>query len=500
MTLRWRLFLLFGGLVALLVAGQWWLVRTLSRDLAGEVGNVAVSVGRSLLTVVGGEEVGEDAAEPGAGAPRKVDRRVTVIRQGDDEARAGVHEFYFRVAERPAGAPAHAAQGEAAVDPLGEAPGAMTGAMTAQVEVAAPGGAPAKTHVVLKLDDDRRGLRVEGDGAARVIPLPASGVEDRVGRFGQRLLLGSLGLLALGLLVAAVVAHRVSSPLAALASAARRVGQGELGVQSPAPRDPEVGEAVRAFNRMSAELAQHAAEAREREEREHLAELGEVARGLAHTLRNPLNALGLTVDELAAGGAHGEEGHRLAETARRQIRRMDQSVRALLVLAADGPGGATTIDLRALAEDVVLEILQEGRERARLRVEPAAEGAAAPRVSGVPAELRAMLQALVVNAVEASPPEGSVVVGVEARDGSVQVTVEDAGPGLAPEVRARLFAAHVSTKPTGSGMGLFLCHRLATSRYGGSLELADRDGGGTSARLVVRDRAERRQRSEHAAA
>ena len=63
--------------------------------------------------------------------------------------------------------------------------------------------------------------------------------------------------------------------------------------------------------------------------------------------------------------------------------------------------------------------------------------------------------------------------------------VEDDGPGLPASVRERLFQPHVTTKSTGAGMGLFLAHRIATSRLGGSLQLDDREGGGTLAVLEL---------------
>ena len=72
----------------------------------------------------------------------------------------------------------------------------------------------------------------------------------------------------------------------------------------------------------------------------------------------------------------------------------------------------------------------------------------------------------------------------QAPDGAT-VEVSDQGPGLAPEVRERLFTPHVSTKEQGAGMGLFLARRIAQNRYGGTLELLDRDGGGTLARLQL---------------
>jgi signal transduction histidine kinase len=114
-------------------------------------------------------------------------------------------------------------------------------------------------------------------------------------------------------------------------------------------------------------------------------------------------------------------------------------------------------------------------------------------VSGVPAELKAVLQALVVNAVEASPPGGQVTIQVEPGEtGGVRVTVDDEGSGLPDAIRARLFEPHVTTKPHGSGMGLFLAHRLVSGRYAGELRLEPRSAeaaSGTRAALEIGDRA-----------
>ena len=200
----------------------------------------------------------------------------------------------------------------------------------------------------------------------------------------------------------------------------------------------------------------------------------------------------LTGEEMprqAQAGAHldgrsrnvGDKERRQGQQARRQIAGVDGTIRSFLALAAGG-GAEEELDLRALAEDVALAALQEARGRVRVSVAP---GGAA-RLRGVAPELKAALHALVVNAVEASPDGGEVVVAVEPRDeGGAAVTVEDEGPGLPEEVRARLFTPHVTTKPSGSGMGLFLAHRIATTRYGGSLALEARAERGTRALLAV---------------
>jgi len=108
-----------------------------------------------------------------------------------------------------------------------------------------------------------------------------------------------------------------------------------------------------------------------------------------------------------------------------------------------------------------------------------------------------VVQALVVNAVEASPEGGTVRVAVEAKDGGCVLHVDDEGPGLAPDVRAHLFHPHVTTKANGSGMGLFLAQRIASTRYGGSVVLSDLAPRGTRAVLTLHDREAGESGDEH---
>jgi signal transduction histidine kinase len=332
-------------------------------------------------------------------------------------------------------------------------------------------------------------LHRPGLGLRIPLDVPHGPVFSTLDRFGSELVFGSLAVLALGLVLAAAIVHRATAPLAALAGAARRIGAGERDVTiagAPPPgagavrRGDEVGEAVAAFNAMSARLSELDRENRRLAEAEQLSELGEVARGLAHTLRNPLNALGLSLEELARG-AEPARGAELAEAGRRQIRRLDGALRSFLALASAPAAEPEPVDLSAAAREAALEALQDGRGRS-VRVEVDAPEPVVIR--GVPAELRAVLQALAVNAVEASPEDGAVVVRVgRAPEDRAQarLEIEDEGAGLAPEVRDRLFSPHVTTKPHGSGMGLFLAQRLVSGRYGGALVLEPRRPAGTRA-------------------
>lgn len=369
-----------------------------------------------------------------------------------------------------------------------------------------PNGEQANVRIHIERSPKARFLWLVGPESQARVPLPEAGLNEKIDDFRRRMLLGSGLVLFLGLLLSAALAHRVSAPLRRLAAAAEEVGGGALGTQvDESAGDREVASTLGAFNRMSSRLAELDARARKLSALRHLGEIGDVARGLAHTLRNPLNALGLTVEELASRAAdsddasgEGDASESLVSSARRQIQRMDRGIRSFLVLASPSGSAAEPVDVSRLARDVALEALQDGGGRVRVSV----DATTAPELDGVEAELRAVLQALVVNAVEASAAGSEVEVRVESleREGEsdsgahgVRIEVCDRGPGLPEEIRKRLFTPHVSTKANGSGMGLFLAHRLATERYGGSLELRDRDpgddeGGGTVAVLELGDR------------
>jgi len=314
----------------------------------------------------------------------------------------------------------------------------------------------------------------EDDEAIHRIPIPVSPTVRRVHEtMGEGAVMGGM-LLIVGLFASAVLSRRLTRPLRSLAEGTEALGRGDLGIQVPVSASGEVGDLQRAFNRMSARLAELEAEREMWQEREHLAQLGDLSRGLAHTLRNPLHTLGLAVEELASGG---EERQDLVTTSRAQIRRIDRWLRSFLALGAEEVAEPEVTDLGGLVRAVALESVQQGAE---VRVEG---GEGELRVRVVPGAMRAALANLIENATEVSP-EGEQVQVTIAVDGlETVVRIVDGGPGLPEAVRERLFSPHVTTKVGGSGMGLFLARQLVVGMHGGSLEIVDGADGGTVATM-----------------
>ncbi len=207
-----------------------------------------------------------------------------------------------------------------------------------------------------------------------------------------------------------------------------------------------------------------------------------MARSLAHTIRNPLNVLGLCLEELGSRSSEPAESEELVGAGRLQIQRIDQWIRSFLSLARQPETLLETVAWEPLIEDIVLELAQTLSQHS-VKIDP--DVAQLPPIIGSEAELRGMLQALLANAVEASST--GIPIQLRGRRSGPHVVIEiiDQGEGLAAEVRANLFSPHVTTKVNGSGMGLYLTRQIATTRYQGNLELEDHAPRGTLARLTL---------------
>jgi signal transduction histidine kinase len=224
-----------------------------------------------------------------------------------------------------------------------------------------------------------------------------------------------------------------------------------------------------------------------RVEAERLAELGEVAAGLAHEIRNPLNAMGLNLELLEeqlreAPRTGGPPPAELAQAARQETTRLSRLLADFLSYARPSPLSAVHADLNDAAGDAVAFLAPEAERRAiRLAFTPHAGGASA-RLD--PARVRQVVLNLVANALDAVEAEGAsareVDVRVEDAGAKWRLTVADRGPGVPAAKSADLFKLFVSTKPAGTGLGLPIAERIVKA-HGGVLTLTSRPGEPTRA-------------------
>ncbi len=481
MRIRTRLFLGTAGLVVGLMAAQWWLHQRQLRSVERAVGIVATTVGRGMLqsrfqlVTTGGGTNGASWVSPpppvgGPDGDAVGTRRVGVVVvdairpvEGASSERRTVRRMGRAVASGDRSSEVMMWHGEVRNGSGDRVPGEGE-EVRVELQVVAEGSA-----------EDRFLVLRSGDGAEERIPIPASPeAELRQTTVRSGLAVGA-GLLLVGLVSSGIMAHRLVRPLSSLAERSDALAAGALGVQVEEDASGEVGELQRAFNRMSRRLAELERQRATWRRREHLAELGDVARGLAHTLRNPLNTLGLTLEELALDRP-GEDLH--VATARDQIRRIDGWLRSFLAVGAGDAAERTEADLSDLVREAAMAVPQRGSP---IRI---ADPAGALPVRVVPSALGAALSNLLENAVQASPAGAAVEVTLARAGTHSEIRIADRGPGLPEAVRRRLFEPHVTARAGGSGMGLFLARQIVESMHGGELQVTDRDDGGTA--VIVR--------------
>jgi two-component system sensor histidine kinase PilS (NtrC family) len=214
-----------------------------------------------------------------------------------------------------------------------------------------------------------------------------------------------------------------------------------------------------------------------------LADLGEVAAGLAHELRNPLASISGCVELLGGAHALSEEDQRILGIVQRETTRLNQLLGRFLEFTRPAPPHRRTVDLAIIAGET-LDAFSADPVAAGVRIERALVPS---RLDCDADQVRQVLWNLLTNAAQAIRDSGRgehiCVVCEPLGPGGAVLTVEDDGPGIPGSDLSRVFTPFFTTKAKGTGLGLAVVQRIVDA-HGGSVSVQCPAGGG--ARFAVR--------------
>lgn len=283
------------------------------------------------------------------------------------------------------------------------------------------------------------------------------------------------------LLIALLLSRGLARPIVKMAAQAREVVGGE-----PKPVKGEGGkelvELADAFNQAIADLTQ----LRKRlAATERIAARREIARRVAHEIKNPLAPIRAAVETLRRlrardDPAFDEYFDEATRTVLEEVTRISNIVSEFTRFARLPPPNPSPIELADVARKVV-NLHASGGAKIELAVSPI------PVVNADPDQMVQVLTNLIQNGIDAarSASDPRVLVSLAAHGADkVRLTVRDNGSGVPAELRERLFEPYVTTKPEGTGLGLAIVHRIVVE-HGGEISHADADGGGAQFTVVL---------------
>jgi nitrogen fixation/metabolism regulation signal transduction histidine kinase len=293
----------------------------------------------------------------------------------------------------------------------------------------------------------------------------------------------------LAILCSLWIAARVSRPIEQLARAAEQVAAGNWETRVPAAGRDEIGVLARSFNHMTRQLTSQ----RERlVQTERVAAWRELARRLAHELKNPLFPLQLTVENLVRArqlpAAEFDEVFReststlgmeivnlktiigrfsdFSKMPKPQLERIDtrdaiERVRALYEVAG-ASGGEAAAGEQAKVIHFKVELSSKPLP-----------------INADPELLHRALSNLVLNAMDAMPGGGTLTLSAKSHRDKVEICIADSGSGLTPEECERLFTPYYTTKEHGTGLGLAIVQSVVAD-HAGTISVESPPGGGAT--------------------
>ena len=295
----------------------------------------------------------------------------------------------------------------------------------------------------------------------------------------------SLAAILIGLLVSWWVSRRITRPVEELANGARDVAAGHWNAHIDVQGNDEIGQLAGAFNDMTRTLV---AQKEKLVQTERVAAWRELARRLAHELRNPLFPLQITVENLQRARQLGPEQFQevFAEataTLKAELANLNSIVGRFSDFSKMPAPHLTPVNVNETLRNAVR--LFEAQFNAVGRPSITTEyflNESLPEIDADPDLLHRAFQNLVLNALDAMPAGGTLSLRTSDGGDTVRIEVSDTGKGLTPEECSRLFTPYYTTKLQGTGLGLAIVQSVISDHHG-TISVSSEEGRGATFRI-----------------
>jgi signal transduction histidine kinase len=298
------------------------------------------------------------------------------------------------------------------------------------------------------------------------------------------------GALFVGLLFSLWVSARITRPVEELAEGAREVAAGRWETRIDVRNTDEVGQLGIAFNDMTRTLATQ----RERLlQTERVAAWRELARRLAHELRNPLFPLQITVENLQRAKQLDQEQfwevfNESTATLKAELTNLNTIVGRFSDFSKMPAPHFARLDVNEALRNIIRLFEPQFNVVGKPLITPEYFlTEPLPEIDADAVLLHRAFQNLVLNAVDAMPSGGTLTLRTSEHTGNVRIEVSDTGSGLTPEECSRLFTPYYTTKHQGTGLGLAIVQSVV-SDHSGTISVSSEEGRGTTFRIELPQR------------
>lgn len=301
------------------------------------------------------------------------------------------------------------------------------------------------------------------------------------------LLAGAGSVIVCGVTIA-VLAYLIQRPMVELQGKMALVSQGNLDTAVSFCRsNDEIGDLGRNFNHMVQQLKESRQEIEtmhrtQMSRAEHLATLGELATGLAHEIRNPLAGIAGVIDIIGRDLPYTSPARAMVKDVRIEIDQINRILTDLLQTARPHPPCMMKSNLNTTVDHAVMLARQQVLSKP-IRIE-VITAPGLPEVEHDSDQIHQVVLNLLLNAVQSIEGSGAVTVEVGSSDTCATISVTDTGRGMTAQQIAQIFRPFYTTKPTGTGLGLSLVHRII-DEHEGQINVTSEPGKGSTFEVLL---------------